>query len=210
VKHVKTYFRRQIEKNGKHIDVQGPAPSEELQRCSFHPGLTAFRPAEDQYKALLSISELPESRIMIALDGRQIVAYTILLHPDPLERWSDENMEDLLEIGAIEVARPYRKLGLGQKLLQVAFLDDALEDYIVITTEYYWHWDLQGSGLSVWQYRKVMEKVMGSVGLEWFATDDPEITSHPANCLMARIGKRVPQSSVIQFDRMRFKNKKMY
>jgi hypothetical protein len=29
------------------------------------------------------------------------------------------------------------------------------------------------------------------VGLEVFATDDPEITSHPANCLMARIGNRI-------------------
>ena len=29
------------------------------------------------------------------------------------------------------------------------------------------------------------------VVLQWYATDDPEICSHPANCLMVRIGKRV-------------------
>ena len=32
---------------------------------------------------------------------------------------------------------------------------------------------------------------MSKGGLEVFATDDPEITSHPANCLMARIGNRI-------------------
>ena len=31
------------------------------------------------------------------------------------------------------------------------------------------------------------------VDLEYYATDDPEISSHPANCLMAKIGKRIDQ-----------------
>ena len=33
-----------------------------------------------------------------------------------------------------------------------------MEDYLVITTEYYWHWDLKGTGLTVWDYRKMMEQ----------------------------------------------------
>ena len=33
-----------------------------------------------------------------------------------------------------------------------------MEDYLVITTEYYWHWDLKGTGLNVWDYRKMMER----------------------------------------------------
>ena len=37
---------------------------------------------------------------------------------------------------------------------------------------------------------KMMQKLMSKGGLEVFATDDPEITSHP-NCLMARIGNRI-------------------
>jgi hypothetical protein len=35
----------------------------------------------------------------------------------------------------------------------------------------------------VWEYRKIMEKMMNAGGLVWFATDEPEISSHPANCL---------------------------
>ena len=47
-------------------------------------------------------------------------------------------------------------------------------------------------------------------GLEWYATDDPEICSHPANCLMVKIGKRVDTDSIQQFDNLRFVNRYMY
>jgi acetoin utilization protein AcuA len=115
-----------------------------------------------------------------------------------------------LELGAIEVIPKYRGNAVGKHLLKVAMMDDAMEDYIIITTEYYWHWDMKGTGLNVWEYRKVMEKMMSAGGLKWFATDDPEICSHPANCLMVRIGKRIGQDSIEQFDRIRFKNRYMY
>jgi acetoin utilization protein AcuA len=51
---------------------------------------------------------------------------------------------------------------------------------------------------------------MNAGGLIWMATDDPEICSHPANCLMVRIGKRVNQQSIEMFDRIRFQNRFMY
>lgn len=119
-------------------------------------------------------------------------------------------MEDLIELGAIEVADAFRGLGLGQKMIRCAFLEGQLESMIVFTTEYYWHWDLKGSGLSVWEYREMMEKLMKCVDMVWFATDDPEICSHPANCLMVRVGSEVPQESVEQFDRIRFQQRFMY
>ena len=89
-----------------------------------------------------------------------------------------------------------------------------MENYIVFSTEYYWHWDLEGSGLNVWEYRKVMEKVMAAGGLKPLPTDDPEIMSHPANSLVVRIGKNVPKESREKFDELRFldrnrRNRKM-
>lgn len=127
-----------------------------------------------------------------------------------MERWSEGNMENLLELGAIEIAPAYRGVSAGKNLVTLSMLDPEMENYIIITTEYYWHWDLKGSGLDVWEYRKVMEKMMGAGDLVWFATDDPEISSHPANCLMARIGANVGQESVQQFDQLRFHNRFMY
>ncbi|WP_025028787.1 GNAT family N-acetyltransferase [Caldalkalibacillus mannanilyticus] len=211
MEHVKQFYKQRIEKNGFTIEVLGPLTREELSKYCFHAGLVAFRrPSSEQFQALLSIAELAEARIIAAMEGNTIVGYVTFLYPDPLERWSEAKMQDLLELGAIEVAPPYRNLGLGKEMLRVAFMDDAMEDYIVITTEYYWHWDLKGTGLDVWQYRKIMERMMTSAGLKWYATDDPEICSHPANCLMARIGDRVPVSSIEAFDQIRFTNRFMY
>lgn len=210
MEHKKTYYKKEWETKKGTLIIEGPVPSETLSKYHFHEGLVAFRPANEQKKALVSIAALPEGRIIIARDGDTVIGYATFLYPDPLERWSEEKMDNLLELGAIEVAAPYRGLAVGKQLLIVAMMDDSMEDYIIITTEYYWHWDLKGTGLNVWEYRKIMEKMMNAGGLVWFATDDPEICSHPANCLMVRIGKRVDQASIEKFDRLRFRNRFMY
>jgi acetoin utilization protein AcuA len=211
MEHLKTVHQQSVNISPKaSLCVKGPVTSEEVRKYSFHDGLHAFRPPEEQQRAIAEIADLPEGRIIQATNEKQIVAYVTFLYPDPLERWSEGNMEDLLELGAIEVAPPYRSHGVSKALLKTAFADDYMEHYIVISTEYYWHWDLKGTGLSVWEYRKVMEKVMGCVGMTVFATDDSEITAHPANCLMARIGSRVPPESVEQFNRLRFQHRDMY
>ncbi|MGM7720824.1 GNAT family N-acetyltransferase [uncultured Metabacillus sp.] len=208
--HLKTYNAKEIKTQNGSIFIEGPISQEKLASYDFHEGLVAFRQPKQQHKALVEIAGLPEGRIIIARVHDVIVGYVTYLYPDPLERWSEGNMEELIELGAIEVAPKYRGYSIGKNLLKVSMMDDAMEDYIIITTEYYWHWDLKGSGLNVWEYRKIMEKMMNAGGLEWYATDDPEISSHPANCLMARIGKRVKPKSIQQFDRLRFQNRFMY
>lgn len=210
MEHRKTYNAMEVKHKNGDLVIEGPIPGTELANLEFHDHLVAFRPPEQQHKALIEIADLPEGRILIVRDMNQIVGYVTYLYPDPLERWSKGKMENLIELGAIEVIPKYRGGGVGKALLEVSMMDDAMEDYIIITTEYYWHWDLKGTKLNVWEYRKVMEKMMNAGGLEYYATDDPEISSHPANCLMARIGKRVDQESVQKFDSLRFMNRFMY
>lgn len=211
MEHHKTYNAMEIKHKNGDIIVEGPISAETLERLDFHEDLTSFRrPSTQQHKALVGIAGLPEGRIIIVRHQNMVVGYVTYVYPDPLERWSEGNMKNLIELGAIEVIPTFRGGGVGKALLQVSMMDNAMEDYIVITTEYYWHWDLKGTGLTVWEYRKVMEKMMMAGGLEYFATDDPEISSHPANCLMARIGSRIDQESVQQFDHLRFKNRFMY
>jgi acetoin utilization protein AcuA len=190
--------------------IEGPVTPEKLASYEFHEDLIAFRPPAQQRKALIEIAGLPEGRILIARTHDTIVGYVTFLYPDPMERWSEGKMENLIELGAIEVVPEVRGSSVGKTLLQVSMMDKMMENYIVITTEYYWHWDLKGTGLNVWEYRKVMEKMMNAGGLEYYATDDPEISSHPANCLMARIGKHIDAESVQKFDQLRFHNRFMY
>ncbi|MFJ7971034.1 GNAT family N-acetyltransferase [Psychrobacillus sp. NPDC096389] len=208
--HEKTYNSLEIETKHGVVIVEGPIASEEIANLAFHEDLVAFRTPAQQHKAIIEIAKLPEGRIIIVRDQQNIVGYCTFLYPDPLERWSQGKMENLIELGAIEVIPKFRGTGVGKTLLRVSMMDDAMEDYITITTEYYWHWDLKGTGLNVWEYRKVMEKMMQAGGLEYFATDDPEISSHPANCLMAKIGSRINNESIQQFDQLRFMNRFMY
>ncbi|TYR82113.1 N-acetyltransferase [Priestia megaterium] len=208
--HIKTYNMKEVKTPVGTLIIEGPIPSHTLQQLDFHEELTAFRPAEQQKQALVEIADLPEGRIIIARLQHTVVGYVTFLYPDPLERWSEGNIKNLIELGAIEVAAPFRSYSIGKNLLTVSMMDDAMEDYIIITTEYYWHWDLKGTGLNVWEYRKIMEKMMNVGGLTWFATDDPEISSHPANCLMVRIGKRVQLDAIQSFDHLRFQNRFMY
>ncbi|MFF2093557.1 GNAT family N-acetyltransferase [Paenibacillus sp. NPDC058174] len=211
MEHRKIFQHTTIATSGeRELIVAGPITPDELRTCSMHPDLDAFRRPKDQHAALIEIAELEEGRIIAARDGDVIVGYVTFHYPDELERWSEGGMEDLIELGAIEVADAYRGYSLGKKMIELSFADEQLDNVIVYTTEYYWHWDLEGTKLNVWEYRAMMEKLMKSVGMVWFATDDPEICSHPANCLMVKIGKEVPLQSAEQFDRVRFRQRFMY
>ncbi|WP_188206444.1 GNAT family N-acetyltransferase [Alkalibacillus aidingensis] len=208
MKHPKTYHQKELNKHGKSVIVEGPISSEELESYYFDQHLTAFRPPQKQFEAVKSIADFEEGRIIIARDQDKIVGYATYLHPDPLERWSHIKMDDLIELGAIEVSNDYRGMKVGSTILEVSMMDKQMENYIIITTEYYWHWDMKSTGLNVWEYRKIMEKMMGKGGLKPMSTDDPEIVSHPANCLLVRIGDHVPKSSIEKFDSMRFMGRK--
>jgi acetoin utilization protein AcuA len=210
MEHIKSFNSEVLSTPEGELILSGPIPSSQLQQYTMHTGLHAFRRPEEQFKALVEIAELPEGRIIAAIINGVIVGYVTFHYPDEMERWSEAGMDDLIELGAIEVALPYRQYGIGKRLIKLAFLDGQLDNCIVFTTEYYWHWDLEGTGLSVWDYRKMMENLMKCVNMVWFATDDPEICSHPANCLMVRVGPIVPLSSTQQFDRVRFHQRFMY
>ena len=208
--HVKNYYCLEFDtRNGK-VLVEGPVLSEKLASYTLHKDLKAFRPSHQQHEALVDIAKLEEGRIIVIRQEDIIVGYVTFLYPDPLERWAEDRIPAMIELGAIEVIPAFRGSGAGKKLLEVSFMDDSMEDYLVITTEYYWHWDLKGTGLNVWDYRHMMEKMMKSTNFEYYATDDPEITSHPANCLMARVGSRVDTETLERFDKLRFRSRFMY
>ena len=50
-----------------------------------------------------------------------VVGYVTYLYPDPLERWAEDRIENMIELGAIEVIPSFRGTGSGKKLLEVSF-----------------------------------------------------------------------------------------
>ncbi|MCL1852313.1 MAG: GNAT family N-acetyltransferase [Peptococcaceae bacterium] len=184
----------------KIVSVTSP---EVLEALSIDIMMKAFRPAKRQKEALVEISRLEDGKVTTAqLDG-EIIGYVTFHPPDSFQRWS-QGPDNVLELGAIEVAPRFRNTKIGVQMLEVSFEDERMNDFIVLTTEYYWHWDLEGTGMHVWEYRDVMRRIMEHIGMEVKDTDEEEICSHPANILMARYGENVPEKMIRSFDDLLF------
>ncbi len=191
------------------VFITGPVELEELAEWKMADGLRGFRPPERQKEALMTITRIKHGQVFTARHDNTIVGYVTFHAPEAFERWGQSSLECIVELGAIEISPEWRQYGIGKALMDVAFAGGAFDEYIVIATEYYWHWDLKNNGLSVWKYRDLMTGLMGRAGLTPMGTDDPEITSHPANMLMVRIGPKVPGKDVRIFENLRYKRKQM-
>ncbi|WP_018086781.1 GNAT family N-acetyltransferase [Desulfurispora thermophila] len=187
---------------GKEILLEGPVNSITLSDLNMDDKLCNFRQPEKQKIALREIAASTDGIVYIARTGNCIVGYVTFHRPDSFSRWSKHPR--ILELGAIEVSPLYRKHKLARRLLQMAFANPIMEDFIVITIEFCWHWDLDNTGLTIWEYQKMLTKLFGSVGLEKVDTDDPDILEHVANVLMARIGNNVSQQDIEMFRAMQF------
>ncbi len=179
------------------VNIEGSVSRARLELMEIDEGLGNFRSPRRQKEALMDIANLPEGLVYIAHTDEKIIGYVLFHYPGEYSRWIRHPR--LLELGAIEVSQYWQKRGLAKALLTEAFKNPSLEEYIVITTEFHWHWDLKSSGLNVWQYRDMLKKVFGAVGFKRRHTDDPEILEHQANMLMVRVGKNVSKNHADMF-----------
>jgi acetoin utilization protein AcuA len=175
-----------------------------LERFEIDPSLNIFRPALLQQHALVGIAADLEGCVTIAKLGYRIVGYAAFHPPDKIERWSQSNVPGIIELGAVETSVAHRGRHLARKLLETAFATGRFDDKVCIATIYQWHFDLDGTGLSTYQYRRLLERMYGSVGFTVYKTDDPEIQYDPGNALMARIGPRASPEVIQEFKRLLF------
>lgn len=171
------------------IVLEGPLSREELGHLEMDRGLDWFRPAWRQKQALEEVAGMDEGRVWVARNATTIVGYAVIHPPHPFERWGRDRIPGILELGAVEVSPSWRRSGVATALFGLIGQDPALDHYIVVATEYCWHWDLERTGLTRAEYRRMLERLKGVSGVQPCPTDDPEIASHPSNVLMARIGR---------------------
>ena len=186
------------------VELSGPVSGQSLKRLAFAEGLTNFRPAERQKEALVKIAGLPEGMIYLAVHNGMVVGYVTFHRPHRYGRWSKHPR--ILEVGTIEIAPEWRRFKIAQKLLELAFSNPALEEHILITTEFCWHWDLARTRMNVWQYQNMLARLFGAVGMQKVPTDDPAILEHPANVLMVKFGKKISAADQGLFAELQFLN----
>ena len=169
------------------------------------PGIGAFsryspQAADRQHAALVKVASLARGRVLVAHRGRHLVAY-LAFHPlEEDNRWVSLPHGQILELGGIEVARGLRGMGLARRLMDQAFASPDFEDIIVYAQALTWCWDLEGSGMSMAEYRQMMLRLFGAYGFEPYVTDEPNIQYDRASLLLARIGSKTPPTLVKQFE----------
>ncbi|AKU99510.1 Acetyltransferase AcuA, acetyl-CoA synthetase inhibitor [Labilithrix luteola] len=168
----------------------------------------AIRPA-GEFAAIVTSDRLPDAvdavletggRVVAALQNDELIGYASIVRPSPVRwmgrllarRWDD--LDGLVELGALEVARAYRGKGLGSRIASAIVEDKRLEEAVLFGIGVVHHWDLRWSSRSPLAHRRVLSATVRHAGMSSWPTDDPEITMHPANALFARVGPRVAPS----------------
>ena len=170
---------------------------------------------EDAHKTkeLLSIlSRSADRRLACAVHGDDLVGYVTVVPPEEGSKWEsiERSLESsaeelprplLMELGSIEISKPWRSQGLARLLLEFMFDAPYFDKRIVFSRELSWHWDLKGSGLSAYEYRSMLMKLFERAGFRYCETDDEEIGYAGENMLMVRVGPSVPSQTALLFHR---------
>jgi len=143
-------------------------------------------------------------RVTLALmESRLIVGYGVCWYPDPSERWAA--LGDLMyEMAAIEVSRTLRGVRLGRRILDAVMDEDFFEHKITYMQGFSWHWDLEGSGLTAAQYRRLMMDLYRPYGFREVYTNEPNIALREENVMMIRVGSGVSPEDQKRFRYLRF------
>jgi acetoin utilization protein AcuA len=181
-----------------------PGAFEELRLDSGLGNFAHYSSIIQKLEVFEKVASGKDGRVALALiDENIIVGYMVCWYPDSTDRWSKLG-ELMYEFGAIEVSRNFRKLGIAAKMVLSVLRDDFFDEKICYMSGFSWHWDVDGSGLTLVQYRKMMLNFMKPFGFEEYYTNEPNIALRQENLFMARIGSKVSEEDQLRFRNVRF------
>lgn len=177
---------------GDGIDLRILTTPHQLEVLDGGEGLGAYcryRAGETQ-AMLRRVLQAPGGRVTAAIAGRTLAGYAAIFQPGPEERWGQRQIPGLLELGALEVDRRFRRQGLARRLLQTTFVGGELDQAIVVAPQDAADWDLEFSGFSPREYQRVILRLFRRHGFAEFVTDDPLMAADPRNFLLVRVGDK--------------------
>ncbi|MDM8554239.1 hypothetical protein QUF75_05865 [Desulfococcaceae bacterium HSG7] len=177
----------------------------EMSFCDDFKAYAQYNPIISQKESLIEVASLPDHNVTLAhTQNGQIVGLSLLVYPDPYERWLRVGPQIMMELAAIEVSKSWRADGLAKKLLNLA-IDHPLEkERIFYMVGYSWTWDLDDQHQSATVYRNLLIHLFTGEGFAIFQTNEPNVMLHPENLFMARIGNCVLEKTRKQFKMVRF------
>lgn len=201
-------YERDLDTPGGKTHVENYCPAETVEALAVDDGICMFsrNNPERQRRALVNVARSEHGNVVASECDAKLVGYIGVHHPSERERWGKAGHEWLFELGAIEVSRNYRHMGLSVEMMHAAWDDPFYDDKVVITTAFTWHWDLDGTGLNKLEYRDWFTGLAGRFGFMEMATDEPNVTMDSANLFMVRLGKETSFSRYQEFASMLYVN----
>jgi len=164
-----------------------------------------YRSLYTRRESLENIAARADANVTLALvDGIRIVGFGVLAYPEAGERWASLGHRLMLEVKAIEVSRSWRSAGVAGGILKRMFFDSDIENKIVYMVGYSWTWDLDGTGKSAQQYRKMLIDLFEPFGFQEYQTNEPNLCLKAENIFLGRIGKKVSATQKENFKWLRF------
>jgi acetoin utilization protein AcuA len=190
------------------IDLENYYTAEKLEELAVDDGIMMFsrNDPERQKRALVNVSRSDGGNVIVGVREDVLVSYIGMHRPSERERWGKPSYPWLYELGAIEVSRNYRRIGLAEAMLDMTFDDPFYDDKIILTTGFTWHWDLEGTGMDKTQYRSLGIELFARYGFMEMGTDEPNVTMDASNLFLARLGKSVSFSRYQKFASLLFSN----
>lgn len=199
---------REIETSGGTIHLENYCTAEKLDAIKVDDGIRMFsrNNPDRQRKALVKVAGLEGGNVIAGISDDLLISYVGIHHPSERERWGKPGYDWLYELGAIEVSRNFRKLGLAEAMLDLAFDDPFYDDKIMLTTAFTWHWDLEGTGMDKLQYRQLFLHLAAMHGFIEMATDEPNLGMDASNLFLVRLGKNASFSRYQRFAALLYSN----
>lgn len=177
---------------GDGIDLRILTAPDQLEALDGGEGLGAYcrYRAGETHAMLRRVLQAPGGRVTAAIAGHTLAGYAAVYQPGPEERWGQRQTPGLLELGALEVDRRFRRRGLARRLLQTTFAGGELDQGIVVAPQDAADWDLESSGFSPREYQRAILRLFRRHGFAEFVTDDPLMAADPRNFLLVRVGEK--------------------
>ena len=200
--------------NNDVFTISGPVSPEKLKKLKPADGLNALRPAEKQHEALMELALSDDGMVFVCVDITAsagikendrcigtIVSYVAFQKSD-FPWWQNNSFPELIELGAMETDPRWRRIGLTSALLGALFNNpdfSFFEKMVVFTLQTSFNWDIRGTGLSPWEYRRMMIRYFRKFGFLLYNSNDPEVNEDPCGFILARIGKEAPEGASEKF-----------
>jgi acetoin utilization protein AcuA len=147
----------------------------------------------------------PDANVTLAVSAQKhIVGFGVLDFPDPDERWIKLGSKCMMEVKVVEVCRSWRSSRIGGVILKLLLTHPDIEEMIIYLVGYSWTWDLDGSGLTAQQYRRMLVRLYEKYGFKEYETNEPNVSLKPENFFMAKIGKNISAEEQTRFKWLRF------